>query len=504
MDVSTAFNADFHITYSDDKAWILHAESHHLYETVIDTSCSADGDGISVISLPIEARQEIEAVRSSSQISSLNRDRLVHSSPLDGANLALNVNLTSVCNLGCTYCFAEGGDYGRIKGKLNKTSDVDQVLSFIRENTHRGEEVRFEFFGGEPMINFEAIEAICERSVSLREELGLKFHYRISTNLTTRLTDAELALFERFAFTLSVSIDGSETTHDRNRPNLGGRGSFKPILENCKRVRDQSEQITLVARMTFVPSPNSSLVDDVKALHGENIFDWFQILPAVVDDKFLKPVFGDAFDGLSRQAIEALCDDKVDTEYKALSAIYGELFQADNRFQGILEIETLIRMILDGEVANGHCSGGRKYFTFSPDKSIMPCHRLVGEPELQSGTFESGVDEATTAAWRLPVSGSSTCANCSIRYLCSGGCKQENMVRSGNLTEPDPRSCRFQFRLVDCAIEAIGRSSQTQIRRDRAVLRDLFVSCGRPTLSTNRSNCKPGTLKLGSLKQLTD
>ncbi|OIQ31597.1 MAG: hypothetical protein BM562_07020 [Alphaproteobacteria bacterium MedPE-SWcel] len=447
--------------------------------------------------------EDILRLKDTGYLSRLNRDRLEIASPLDGANLALNINLTSVCNLGCTYCFAEGGDYGRIKGKLNADTDLDSILGFVSENTVAGDAVRFEFFGGEPMMNFDAIEALCERSARMAEQVGIRFLYRISTNLTTRLSERELSLFERFGFTVSVSIDGGAATHDRNRPNLAGRGSFQSILQNCHRVRARSEAITLVARMTYVPLPESSLLGDVRELHAENIFDWFQILPAVVDDSFLKPVFGDTFAGKSRAEIDALCDDKVEAEYKKLSDAYLSLFRPDNRFKGVLEIETIIRMILLGEVANGHCSGGRKYFTFSPDKSVMPCHRLVGEPALQSGTFKAGVDAATTTEWRSSINQTPVCSDCAIRYLCSGGCKQENLVRSGNLNRPDPRSCRFQFRLVDSAIETIGRAGPDLLGRDRSVLNDLFVSCGRPTLNTDRAAKRPPRPELRSLVPLT-
>lgn len=494
---------DFHIVQAAAKAWILHAETHQLYE--IKGTPPEDRRDPEVLSPGLAERvaRDLEQLRTAGHLTSLNRDRLERASPLDGANLALNINLTSVCNLGCTYCFAEGGDYGRIKGKLNTDTDLDAILSFIAENAGAGDAVRLEFFGGEPMMNFDAIETLCERSLALAADSGIRFHYRISTNLTTRLSERELSLFERFGFTVSVSIDGGAATHDRNRPNLAGRGSFEQIIANCRRVRQRSAAITLVARMTYVPFPGSSLVADVRELHGENVFDWFQILPAVVGDSFLKPVFADTFAGRSRDEIDALCDDKIDAEYRDLAQAYLTLFSDDNRFKGVLEIETIIRMILLGEVANGHCSGGRKYFTFSPDQSVMPCHRLVGEVDFRSGSFSEGVDAATTERWRTSINDTPVCADCAIRYLCSGGCKQENFVRSGDMNRPDPRSCRFQFRLVDAAIETIGRAGPELRGRDRSVLSDLFVSCGRPTLKTGRAAHRPAPPGLQCLTPLT-
>src|SRR5688572_2724821 len=81
-------------------------------------------------------------------ISNVNRHRLASSLFSDGANLAININLTAICNLGCTYCFADGGDYGRIKGKM-EAQTVEYIFDFIREHLTSSQTVRFEFFGGE-------------------------------------------------------------------------------------------------------------------------------------------------------------------------------------------------------------------------------------------------------------------------------------------------------------------------------------------------------------------
>ncbi|MER9680383.1 SPASM domain-containing protein [Mesorhizobium sp. M0184] len=444
-------------------------------------------------------RDDLEAMAESGLLSDYNRRRLTAARPTDGAMLALNINLTAICNLGCTYCFAKGGDYGRITGKLNEGADVESILQFVKQNAARGETVRFEFFGGEPMINFSTIEALCWRSEALGAEQGIRFLYRISTNLTMRLTERELELFARFRFTVSVSIDGSEATHDRNRPNKAGRGSFRAILDNCYKVRERSDDITLVARMTYVPHPDSSLVADVEALYAFNIFDWFQILPATVSRELVRTVFADAFGDLAYSEICRLCADKVDSEYKLLGEIYMLLFRPGNRFRGVLEIETVIRMLLEGEVANGHCSGGRNYFTFSPDHSIMPCHRLVGEAEFRVGAFGGTIDGEAVAPWRLGINDTPVCRDCAIRYICGGGCKQENFVATADINRPDPEKCRFQFRLVHCAIQAIAESDAAFRARRRGVLRDLFVSCGRPTLSSGRSEEVPAPDRLTHL-----
>ncbi len=493
---------NFFMTDTRNGAWLLHTETHRLYRITDDVREHLKPDSFGQLTQadldPVS--NDLEILKRSGQLIDANRRRLNAANPLDGANLALNVNLTAHCNLGCTYCFAEGGDYGRIKGKLDPTQDVDDIMAFVSENTGVDDAVRFEFFGGEPMMNFETIEALCLRSVKIAETDGIRFHYRISTNLTTRLTERELSLFERFHFVVSVSIDGGAATHDRNRPNLSGRGSHQKIIENCRIVRARSDEITLVARMTYVPSPHSSLMEDVRELHTENIFDWFQVLPATVSDELVADVFGDEFDGMSSETVRQLNAEKVDSEFSLLADHYTSLFSPENRFRGFLEIEAIVRMILKGEVANGHCSGGRNYFTFSPDKSIMPCHRLVGEAEFQASNFGVPVEAASVESWRRDINDTPICRKCAIRYICGGGCKQENFVGTGDINLPDLAKCSFQFRLAATAVQSIAEANDGFRRRERDNLSDLFVSCGRPTLSVERP---PFAKTIPELRQLT-
>nr|MDT0667332.1 4Fe-4S cluster-binding domain-containing protein [Micromonospora sp. DSM 115978] len=119
----------------------------------------------------------------------------------DGADLAINVNLTNICNLACTYCFAAGGDYGRITDAMGHES-VDHIFAFVAEHVTSSRSVRFEFFGGEPLANFPIMREICERSKAFGAEHGISFIYRISTNLTL-LPNGVLSLFAEHRFIVS-------------------------------------------------------------------------------------------------------------------------------------------------------------------------------------------------------------------------------------------------------------------------------------------------------------
>lgn len=440
----------------------------------------------------------------SGTISDVNRYRLAASSYSDGANLAINVNLTAICNLGCTYCFADGGDYGRIKGKM-EAQTVEYIFDFIRKHVTSSQTVRFEFFGGEPLLNFQRIKEICDRSEEVHRDEGVNFIYRISTNLTV-LPQGALELFGEKKFIVSVSIDGGEETHDHNRPTKTGRGSFEKIINNCLRVRRVSDDITLVARMTVV-GDQVSLTDNVRLLWDYNIFDYFQVYPGVVpadkNEIFSSLVTierksdtsgaskGCGSNGLSKNTVDP-------TFYRQLSKffeVYPTLFSETNRFRGVLEYERIADMIANGKLALSYCSGGRNYYTFSPDDSIMPCHRLVGETKFQSGEGKEGL-KANLDDWRLSVDEHPTCSKCWIRYLCGGGCKQENFVATGSLTEPNPEMCKSQIQLVENVIQVMAHQDAAYRGRNRVPLEDLFVSCGRPLIMNLRQYDQPAAENL--------
>src|SRR5262249_227504 len=194
--------------------------------------------------------EEWNALAREGALSEDNAARVRSSTFMDGANLAININLTAFCNLGCTYCFADGGDYGRIKGKLESDTVAD-ILAFAKAHVTTSQVVRFEFFGGEPLLNFDRIEELCEGARAVERETGIRFLHRISTNLTV-LPNSAAELFARHRFIVSISVDGDEETHNRNRPTKGGRGSWAGIIANCRKVRATSDDITMVARMTVV------------------------------------------------------------------------------------------------------------------------------------------------------------------------------------------------------------------------------------------------------------
>ncbi|HWN43545.1 MAG TPA: radical SAM protein [Thermoanaerobaculia bacterium] len=471
---------DYKVVHVDDaRALIFLTGNHRILEVDAATGGRLER-GLDNLT-PEEAR-EWSLLRERGALEDVNRNVLMSSSYEDGSNLALNVNLTGSCNLDCTYCFADGGDYGRITDKMGSHT-VDYIFDFIRGHVTRSRIVRFEFFGGEPLLNFARIQQICERSDEFSAETGIQFIHRISTNLTVLPKGAPELMRDRH-FIVSVSIDGGAETHDRNRPTKAGGGSFDKILANCWKVREVGgDTVTMVARMTVVSS-QPPLIDNVKELWGLNLFDYFQIYPGVTSGGSCNGGEGLVQLGTKNTTKQTMNIDFL-SQLEVLLAEYPNLFQPGNRFKGGLEYERLMQMVLEGKMALGFCGAGKTYYTISPDDSIMACHRMVGEVEYQIGTGPEGVTR-DTSEWTLPVDQHPVCSNCWARYVCGGNCRQENFVATGKLRALNEETCNYQLSLLAGVLRLIGRTDPSFRSRDRHRLDDLFVSCGRPVVPNSR------------------
>ena len=486
MDVSAAnwqHNQDYKVIDLPDGTVLLFITGNHRLFQISSQLGDRFRKGINAL-VP-EEREEWNQLVETGIVSDVNRHRLVSSSFSDGADLAINVNLTAVCNLGCTYCFADGGDYGRITGKM-ESHTTDYIFDFLQDHLTASQAVRFEFFGGEPLLNFERIKEICDQSDKVHQETGINFIYRISTNLTV-LPAGTLELFSDKKFIVSVSIDGDAETHNRNRPTKGGKESFDKIIKNCARVREASDDIILVARMTVIDD-TTPLVENVRSLWNYNLFDYFQIYPGVVPAE--KNSIFIPLDTIGNEVTDptTTLNTMSPTYLQQLSKfakVYHEFLNPTNRFRGVLEYERIVDLVTTGKMALSFCSGGRNYFTFSPDDSIMPCHRLVGDIPFKVGTGEEGITTDLTD-WRLSVDEHPTCSKCWIRYICGGGCKQENYVATGNLNEPNPEMCNYQIQLVENIMQILAHQDESYRSQDRILLEDMFVSCGRPVIMNLR------------------
>ncbi len=383
---------------------------------------------------------------------------------------ALNLNLTDKCNLACVYCYAKGGDYERITDDLSFETIVE-TLEAARDVIDENRQFRFEFFGGEPLLNRETIEKV------LKWEEGQDLHSkpiinRVSTSLSFMTPELEAELIKG-SFILSVSLDGSRETQNAQRPYKSGGGTFDEIIKNVTQMKEKAPHLVTVARMTAYKNAGR-LCEEIEELRALNIFDYCSVYSAAIEDD----------DGG-----KLYMSDEYRQSYLKFAARYDEyLRDDDNIFKGCLELNRYLGHILLGSAALNHCRAGIGYFALSPDGSVHPCHRIIGREDL---AIEGGLAAISTTPdyWRVPVLDRDNCKTCRVRYCCGGGCKQENMISTGSPLGTSDKNCQFSNLLFEAALIAATKLSPSSKERLKEIckgLSDLFVLCGQNIGFTHR------------------
>lgn len=403
----------------------------------------------------------------------LNRAVLLRAEYNAGADLAINLNLTSACNLKCTYCFAHGGDYGVQKD--NMTAQILPVLkNLILNNVTESRKVRFEYFGGEPLLNEKMIIQLVDFAKHLEKEIGIHVFHRISTNLTF-LSDLMQEVLCTNNFVVSVSIDGMRSVQDFQRPARNGKSSYDAILNNVRKIRNMNPTIKTVARMT-IAQKDICLFDNIKDLVNTRLFNYVSIYPASIAPSIH-----------SEKSYKFYFDDDIKQQYREVFQHYDELCNISDSFYGVLEVEKILEELLYGKISLSHCSAGRNYYTLSSDSSIVPCHRLCGKEEYVFNRDGTGIFNLILQnKWLGTVEDDPFCANCFARYICGGGCKHEHISFSGEITAKNIYACEYRKFLLEESISNIEILFRSFKKRFHS-LDNMFVYCGRPTLSNNRS-----------------
>lgn len=342
------------------------------------------------------------------------------------------------CNLACKYCFANGGDYGAAnKSKLDYETGV-KAIDFLVANSGDRENLEIDFFGGEPLLNFEIIKRLVEYGRSLEDIHGKKFRFTITTN-GVLLDDEKIDYINREISNVVLSIDGRPETNDNMRVKRDGKsGCYYDIIDNYKELVKRRGDKDYYVRGTYTKH-NLNFPADVIHLYEQG-FDQISVEPAVggADDDF---------------AITKLDLPKIFMEYERLAAImleYGKRGKGFNFFHFMLDLN-------DGPCAIKRlrgCGSGNEYIAVTPEGDIYPCHQFIGIEKFLMGNVVSGEfnAEIKDVFSKAHIYNKEECKKCWAKFYCSGGCNANNYVYAGSISSPHKLSCEIQKKRIECAI----------------------------------------------------
>ena len=349
---------------------------------------------------------------------------------------ALCLNIAHDCNLRCKYCFADEGEYHGRRALMS--FEVGKAaLDFLVANSGDRRNLEVDFFGGEPLMNWEVVKQIVEYGRSIEKEKNKNFRFTITTN-GTLLTDEILDYVNKEMGNIVLSIDGRKEVNDFMRPRKGGQGCYDDIVPKFLKVAESRHQLRYFVRGTFTHN-NLDFSEDVKHL-ADLGFKQISVEPVVA-----RP---EDWYALKDEDIPKLCD-----EYDKLARFYLERQEEGRGFNFFhfnidLEGGPCVAKRLSG------CGSGCEYLGVTPWGDLYPCHQFVGNEDFIMGNVYDGITRKDIQEMfkKSNVYSRPECENCFARYYCSGGCAANAYNFNGDINTTYKHGCELQKKRIECAI----------------------------------------------------
>lgn len=358
---------------------------------------------------------------------------------------AMCLNMTHDCNLRCEYCFASQGTYNGERAFLDFETGK-KAFDFLVNNSGVRRNLEVDFFGGEPLMNFETIKELVDYGRSLEKEYNKHFRFTITTN-GVLLDDEKIDYINENMDNVVLSIDGRKDTNDRMRKTVNEKGSYDVIVNNYKNFVAKRGDKDYFARGTFT-AHNLDFSEDVRHMR-ELGFDKISVEPVVAkpEEKY------------------ALLDKHIDVlknEYEKLAELYIESQGDEKRkFQFFhFNIE------LDGGPCiykrSIGCGAGTEYVAVTPTGEFYPCHQFVGQEEFIIGNVDEGItNETVIDKFRnVSVNDKPVCKNCWAKYYCSGGCHANAYNFNKDFNMPYSVGCELEKKRIECSVYIKAKLSE--------------------------------------------
>lgn len=349
---------------------------------------------------------------------------------------AMCLNIAHDCNLRCEYCFAAKGDFGR--GRMLMPFEIGKkAIDFLIERSGSRHNLEVDFFGGEPLMNFEVVKQVVEYARSLEKQHNKQFRFTITTN-GLLLTDDKIDFINREMSNVVLSLDGRKEVNDRLRVRVNGDGCYDRIVPQYQKLVSQRGDKDYYTRGTFTKY-NLDFTQDVLCM-AQLGFDQISVEPVVSDPKLDYSIKEEDLPRVYEE-YETLARTIIDRNKR------GDAF---NFFHFMLDLE-------QGPCAIKRlrgCGCGNEYVAVTPEGEIYPCHQFVGEEQwkmgdLRDGSFREDMKKSFASA---NVYTKKECKNCWAKFYCSGGCNANSWQYEGDILKPHKISCNLEKKRLECAV----------------------------------------------------
>ena len=349
---------------------------------------------------------------------------------------ALCLHIAHDCNLACKYCFAEEGEYHGRRA-LMSFEVGKKALDFLIANSVNRVNLEVDFFGGEPLMNWDVVKQLVEYGRSREKECNKKFRFTITTN-GVLLNDEIMDFCNREMSNVVLSLDGRKEVNDRMRPFRNGSGSYDLIVPKFQKFAESRGTKDYFVRGTFTRN-NLDFSKDV--LHFADLgFKKLSIEPVVADPK-------------EPYSIRDEDLPKIMEEYDRLAK---EFIKREKEGRGFQFFHFMIDLNQGPCVAKrlSGCGSGTEYLAVTPWGDFYPCHQFVGMEDFLLGNVDEGITNTKVRdEFKLcNVYAREKCRDCFARFYCSGGCAANAYNFSGDITGAYEIGCAMQKKRIECAI----------------------------------------------------
>lgn len=353
-----------------------------------------------------------------------------------GVLKAICLHVAHDCNLACKYCFAGKGEYDGPKGLMSFETGK-RALDFLVEKSGTRKNLEVDFFGGEPLLNWDVCKRLVEYGRSIEKEHNKNFRFTLTTNGV--LVDDEVIQFcNKEMENVVLSLDGRKETHDRLRTTCNGKGSYDLIVDKFKKFANARNQADYYMRGTYTHY-NTDFSKDI--IHMADLgFKELSIEPVVCDPAEPYALKESDLPVLKEQ-YEILADEMLNRYRK------GNGFTFYHYMIDLNSGPCIVKRI-------SGCGVGTEYMAVTPSGELYPCHQFVGDEKFLLGDIWKGV---TNTAILDEFKGCNVyshpeCKDCFAKLYCSGGCAANAYHTTGSVNGIYEFGCELHRKRIECAI----------------------------------------------------
>ena len=349
---------------------------------------------------------------------------------------ALCLHIAHTCNLNCSYCFASQGKYHGERAVMSFEVGK-QALDFLIANSGNRRNLEVDFFGGEPLVNFQVVKDLVAYARSIEKEHGKNFRFTLTTN-GLLIDDDVIEFANKECHNVVLSLDGRKEIHDRFRVDYAGNGSWDRIVPKFQKLVEARKGQGYYMRGTFTHA-NPDFLKDIQVMLdlGFNELSMEPVVAAPDDPSALTE------------------EDKaiVMEQYEKLAMLMLDKDKEGKPF-------TFYHYMID--LTGGHCiykrisgcGSGTEYMAVTPWGDLYPCHQFVGEEKFKLGDVWNGVNNAEIQSEfaECNVYARPECRDCWARLYCSGGCAANAYHATGSVKGVYKYGCDLFRKRMECAI----------------------------------------------------